>query len=155
MDARAQQYLDTFLNTLSPEQRRQYTRFSADYFCADEYNANLCAQLIKQGEKRASCSMDIWYSQEGEERPETGHLHVVTDWNGTPHCIIEITDVSTCPFNEVTAEFAAAEGEGDKSYEWWREAHWAFFSRECEELGIEMREDILLVLERFEVVYAA
>lgn len=85
MDARAQQYLDTFLNTLSPEQRRQYTRFSADYFCADEYNANLCAQLIKQGEKRASCSMDIWYSQEAKnaQKPATCTLSPT----GTAHPI--------------------------------------------------------------------
>lgn len=154
MDARAQRYLDTFLSTLSQEQRQQHASFSADYFCADEYNANLCAELIKKGEKLASCSLDIWYSQEGEERPETGHLQVVTDWHGEPQCIIKITEVSTCAFNQVSAEFAAAEGEGDKSYAWWRDAHWTFFSKECEELGIEMREDILLVLEHFEVVYA-
>ncbi|CZF86164.1 ASCH domain-containing protein [Grimontia marina] len=155
MDARSQDYLNTFLATLSPEKRASYTSFTADYFCADEYNANVCAQLIKKGEKRASCSMELWYSQEGEEHPQVGHLHVVTDWHGDPHCIIEITDVSHCPFNKVTPEFAASEGEGDKSYEWWRKAHWDFFSKECEELGVEMKEDMLLVLERFEVAYDA
>ncbi|MGO2513920.1 ASCH domain-containing protein [Marinomonas polaris] len=54
---------------------------------------------------------------------------------------------------EISAEFAAAEGEGDKTLAWWREAHWAFFSTECEELDIEPTEDMLLVLERFKVVY--
>ncbi|MFA0678261.1 ASCH domain-containing protein, partial [Vibrio sp. 10N.222.51.A6] len=40
-----------------------------------------------------------------------------------------------------------------KTLEWWREAHWNFFSRECEELKISPSEDMLLMLERFKVVY--
>ena len=36
---------------------------------------------------------------------------------------------------------------------WWRQAHWRFFSLECEELGIEPTEDMLLVLERLKVVF--
>ena len=44
-----------------------------------------------------------------------GHLQVVTNWSGEPVCIIEITSVSKCKYNEITAEFAALEGEGDKT----------------------------------------
>ena len=78
---------------------------------------------------------------------------MVTDWNGIPVCIIEITSVTKCKYNEVTAEFAALEGEGDKSLAWWRKAHWSFFSKECEELNISPSEVMLLVLEEFETVY--
>lgn len=85
--------------------------------------------------------------------PTVGHLQVVTDWHGNPICIIEIDTVTQCPYNEVTAEFAKAEGEGDLSLEWWREAHWNFFSKECNELKIEPQQDMMLVLERFHVVY--
>jgi uncharacterized protein YhfF len=85
--------------------------------------------------------------------PEVGHLQVVTNWDGKPICIIELTSVNICKYSDVTAEFAAEEGEGDKSLNWWREAHWKFFSLECDELGIKPTEDMLLVLERFRVVY--
>ncbi|TVU62240.1 ASCH domain-containing protein [Vibrio atlanticus] len=153
MEERSQAYLDNYLNSLPTELAKQYTSFSADYYCADEYNANLCAQLILNGEKRASCGLEYWYTYEGEARPIIGHLQVVTDWNGKPICIVEITSVSSCPYNEVTAEFAAAEGEGDKSLEWWKKAHWNFFSRECEELKITPSEDMMLMLEHFKVVY--
>lgn len=87
--------------------------------------------------------------------PSVGHLQVVTDWQGEPICIIEITSVDTCKYCDITAEFAALEGEGDKSLEWWREAHWKFFSLECQELGITPTPEMLLVLERFKVVYSA
>ncbi len=130
MDKRSQQYLETYLGTLPAESRSKYTSFSAEYFCADEYNANLCAQLILHGEKRASCSMDYWYSHEGEKMPEVGHLQVVTGRQGNPVCIVEITSVSRCKYSDVPESFAEEEGEGDKSLAWWRKAHWNFFSKE-------------------------
>ncbi|HAS6609447.1 TPA: ASCH domain-containing protein [Vibrio parahaemolyticus] len=153
MEERSQTYLNKYLNSLPRETAKNYTSFSADYFCADEYNANVCADLILRGEKRASCSLEYWYSQKDEQMPEVGHLQVVTNWNGKPICIIELTSVSKCKYSDVTAEFAAEEGEGDKSLSWWRKAHWKFFSLECDELGIKPTEDMLLVLERFKVVY--
>ncbi|EHK0035611.1 ASCH domain-containing protein [Vibrio parahaemolyticus] len=153
MDERSQRYLNEYLNSLPSETAKNYTSFSADYFCADEYNASVCADLILRGEKRASCSLEYWYSQKGEPMPEVGHLQVVSDWEGMPTCIIELTSVSKCKYCDVTAEFAAEEGEGDKSLSWWRKAHWKFFSLECDELGIKPTEDMLLVIERFKVVY--
>ncbi|MCQ1059833.1 ASCH domain-containing protein [Photobacterium sp. ZSDE20] len=153
MDERSKLYLEQYLSTLPDEVASKYTSFSADYFCADEYNANVCADLILRGEKRVSCSLDIWYSEQGESMPEVGHLQVVTNWDGTPVCITEITSVSKCKYNEVTAEFAALEGEGDKTLGWWEKAHWDFFSKECEELNISLSEDMLLVLEQFKTVY--
>ncbi|MEZ8720997.1 ASCH domain-containing protein [Vibrio pomeroyi] len=153
MEERSQAYLDSYLNSLPEEMAKKHTSFSADYFCGDEYNANLCAQLILKGEKQASCSLEYWYSHEDEVMPVVGHLQVVTDWEGKPICIVEITSVSLCPYNQVTAEFAAAEGEGDKTLAWWRKAHWNFFSRECEELKITPSEGMMLVLERFKVVH--
>lgn len=153
MDERSRNYLEQYLSSLSPQVADKYISFSADYYCADEYNANLCAELILRGEKKASCSMYHWYSHEGEEMPKVGHLQVVTNWDGEPVCVIELTNVSKCEYKNVTAEFAAAEGEGDKSLSWWREAHWAFFSNECDELGIKPSEDMLLVLERFKIVW--
>ncbi|WP_165312964.1 ASCH domain-containing protein [Vibrio ziniensis] len=153
MESRSQLFLERYLKSLPGKVAQQYRSFSADYFCADEYNANLCAELILRGEKRASCSMDYWYSHQGETMPEVAHLQVVTNWQGEPICIIEITSVEKSRYKDVTAEFAAAEGEGDKTLEWWRDAHWRFFSLECKQLGIEATEDMLLVLERFKVVY--
>ncbi len=153
MEEASKVYLDKYLNSLPSNIAGAYTSFSSDYFCADELNANICVDLILRGEKQASCSMEYWYSHEGEALPKVGHLQVVTNWSGNPICIIEITSVSNCKYNEITAEFAALEGEGDKTLAWWRDAHWTFFSLECEELGIQPSEDMLLVLEEFKVVY--
>ncbi len=146
-------YLEQYLSSLSQSERKKYQSFSSDYFCADQHNADLCAQLIRTGQKTATCSLSYWYESGEELMPVIGHLQVVVDWSGKPVCIIEIDSVEMCKYSEVTAEFAYAEGEGDRSLEWWRKAHWNFFAEECEELGIDVNESMELVLERFHVVH--
>ncbi|UXI03009.1 ASCH domain-containing protein [Photobacterium sp. TY1-4] len=152
MEVKAQQYLDSYLNTLSEADRQRHNSFSADYFCADEVNANLCAELVTSGAKTATCSMKYWYEDGGETMPQAGHLQVVTDWHGNPKAIIKITSICECRFADVGEDFARAEGEGDLSLAWWRKAHWDFFSAECDEVGIEPSEQMVLVLEHFQVV---
>ncbi|EJL6400952.1 ASCH domain-containing protein [Vibrio cidicii] len=153
MNFKCRNFLNEYLASLPKEEVVNYKSFSSDYFCSDEKNANICADLIVNGLKTASCSMYYWYSNMEEPMPIVGHLQVVTDWDGNPVCVIEIESVSFCRFCEVDEKFALEEGEGDRTIAWWREAHWEFFSRECEELGIEPTEDMMLVLERFRVVF--
>ncbi len=148
------EYLNKYLETLNPAQRKKHQNVVADYFCADEENANICSDLILRDEKTATCSMKYWYESGLEPMPKVGTLQVVTDWNGNPTSIIETTEVSECKFSEITAEFAASEGEGDKSLDWWRQAHWDFFSAECEEQGLQPDNDMILILEKFKVVYS-
>ncbi|OBT09395.1 RNA-binding protein [Vibrio sp. UCD-FRSSP16_10] len=153
MDGKSQAYLDKYLSSLTEIERDKYQSFSSDYFCGDETNANVCAELIRIGQKTATCSLSIWYESGEEPMPTPGHLQVVVDWSGNPVCIIEIDRVETCQYKDVTAEFAYAEGEGDRSLNHWREAHWDFFSNECQQINIEPSEDLVLVLEHFHVVY--
>ncbi|UJF17733.1 ASCH domain-containing protein [Vibrio sp. SS-MA-C1-2] len=146
-------YLEQYLQLLTTEQKNSVPQVIAEYFCADEYNANECARLINEGTKTASCSLKAGYDAENEPLPKVGGLTVVLDWQQNPVCIIELTEISLSPFNKVTAEFAAAEGEGDRSYQWWRDAHLTFFTHYTKSIDVPFTEDSLLVLERFKKVY--
>ncbi len=153
MDEKCKKYLNNFLDSLPPNDRAHYTSFSAYYFCGDKKNANICADLIQRGIKTATCGLKYWYEEGGEEMPQVGHLVVVTDWDGNPTSIIEITSVTESRFSQVTQKFAHAEGEGDRTLNWWRKAHWDFFSEECRKEGIPLSKEMPLILERFKVVY--
>ncbi|MGR5150084.1 ASCH domain-containing protein [Photobacterium alginatilyticum] len=153
MEMRARKYLESYLKSLSDSERQKYSSFSSDYFCGDEDNANICSDLIVQGIKTATCSLKCEYEKYGEKIPEVGHLQVVTDWCGNPTSIIEVTSVTECKYSDVDEEFAFAEGEGDRSLKWWQQAHWGFFSEVCEELKIKPDDSMVLILERFKVVY--
>lgn len=129
--------------------------YEAFHFDDNEVHANDLAQLVLAGRKRATASLLWTYEIQDKPLPFSGALSVVTDWHGTPLCVIESTAVDTVPFNQVTAEFAAIEGEGDQSLEFWRNVHWQYFSRECERLNKQPTQEMPVLCEQFEVVYRA
>lgn len=153
MDTNQKAFLASYLDTLSKSDIPDANQIVAEYFCADEFNANECARLINMGKKRATCSLKQAYDMENEPLPKVGRLTVVLNWTQQPICIIKTTSVEAVPFNKVTAEFAAMEGEGDCSYGHWREAHWNFFTDFSKELGISFTEKSELILEQFEKVW--
>ncbi len=124
------------------------------HFGDREESASSLADLVLRGEKVATTSLLWEYETEGRRLPERGDLSIVTGWTGVPLCVIETSDVEVQAFEAVNEEFAAAEGEGDRSLEFWRVAHWRFFGRRCEELGRERSLRMPVVCERFKVVFA-
>jgi uncharacterized protein YhfF len=115
---------------------------------ADELGA-----LIAAGTKTATCS-SLWeWEAEGESIPETGTVTIVLNGRGEPLCIVETVEVTVRKYNEVDAEFARREGEGDLSLDYWREAHRNFFSRYLPRIGKEFSEEMPLVCERFRLIY--
>jgi uncharacterized protein YhfF len=96
----------------------------------------------------------LWaYEHDGEPVPSPGDFSVVTDGSGVARCVIRTTAVRVVPFEDVDAEHAAAEGEGDLSLAYWREAHRSFFTRELESMGMAASPDMPVVCERFELVF--
>ncbi len=118
----------------------------------DELSAEL-AKLVLSGAKRATAGSLWTFEMMGKRLPAPGDLSVVTTWSGEPLCIIETRSLEIVPFRSVTAEFAAAEGEGDGSLAFWQRAHREYFTRECARLGREFTEDMPVACECFEVVY--
>jgi uncharacterized protein YhfF len=132
------------------EEKRFYEAFS---FGDNEELANSLAALVLQGTKRATAGAVWHFEAEGKRLPVAADLSVVTNWSGEPLCVIETQSVEVVPFNQVSAEFAATEGEGDGSLSYWQAAHREFFGRECVAAGREFSENMLVACERFKVVY--
>ena len=122
------------------------------HFDDNEPSANELADLVLRGTKRATAGLVWMFEARRRPIPKAGDLSVVTRWDGQPVCVIETTRVEIRPYDEVDADFAATEGEGDGSLRFWREAHWRFFSRECERIGRTLDVKMPVVCERFEVV---
>ena len=123
------------------------------HFCDNEKDANELAQLVLEGTKRATASLYRSYEFENEELPREGNHIIITDWDGIAKCIIRSSRVTILPFRNITEDHARIEGEGDKSLEYWREGHIGFFTRECQAMGLNFNEDMLVVFEEFKVVY--
>ncbi len=123
------------------------------YFCDNEKDANECAELVVKGIKQATASSLWWYKKNNESLPKIGDQYIVTDWNGNAKAIIETTKIEQVPYNEITAEFAKIEGEGDKSLKYWKKVHEAYYKREMEPSGDQFSEDMIIVCEYFKTIY--
>jgi uncharacterized protein YhfF len=135
--------------------RDEAPAFSAWHFCDNETDANECARLVLRGQKQAT-TPSVWELEaSGEDIPETGDVHIVTNWSGAAQCVIRTTAVKVVSFGEVTAEHAALEGEGDGSLEHWRRVHRSYYNRVLEGTSHEVSSDMPVVCERFEVVFPA
>ncbi len=86
--------------------------------------ADRLAALIVAGVKTATCSA---LSQDAWSPP--GERGVLVDGKGKPVAILEIETSEHLPFCDITPEQARLEGEGDLSFDYWRDAHREYFSR--------------------------
>lgn len=99
--------------------------------------------LILSGKKRATC----WSAAEGDKGTVVGGSWVVDDGDGRPRAVLRTTELDQQRFHQVDENFAAAEGEGDLSLAYWREAHRDYFTKNG-----GFSSDMLLYCERFELV---
>ena len=153
MSPNIEAFWQAYLASLPAGQNPPSNTYDAWGFGDSPEMADNLGLLVKNGIKTATCSL-VWESEaEGESPPYAGQMSIILAGNGDPLCIIETIEVEIKPYNEVDAQFAYHEGEGDRSLAYWREAHWGFFSRVCQRLDLEPSLTMPLYCERFRVVY--
>ena len=114
---------------------------------------DLLADWCLKGEKTATASAYDLYALEGELLPQEGTFDIILDSQNQAVCIVEITRVSVQPFNQVSAQHAFNEGEGDKSLAYWRQVHEDCFAEWMREAGLTFTHESKVVLEEFRKVY--
>ena len=152
-DDHINQFWQTYLRTLPENEKPGLNRYEVWHFCDNQESADKLVQLVLQRIKTATCGMLWSYAAEGEKVPVAGDLSIITDWEGEPKCVIQTTQVNIKTFDQVDAQHAYEEGEGDRSLDYWRKVHWEVFSRECAAMGREPGGDMPLVCERFRVLF--
>lgn len=150
---KAEPYWQQFLATLPDNSPIRKDKYVAEQLGDSPNLAHELAALIVSGKKTATCSALWEWQAEGNPITEVGLKTIVLDGAGEPVCIIETTEVTVRPYDEVDAQFAAEEGEGDLSLDYWRAAHWRFFTRTLSKIGRKPALDMPLVCERFRVIH--
>jgi uncharacterized protein YhfF len=108
--------------------------------------------LIREGRKRAGTSLLWAIEADSDPLPEAGDIEIVLDHSNEPVLVTRVLRVEVVAFADVTAEYAAIEGEDDGSLASWRRGHWAFFTRECARIGREPSEGMPVVCSVFELL---
>jgi len=123
------------------------------YFCDNEKDANECADLVVRKIKRATATSHWWFKKHNEPLTKKGNQAIITDWDGKPKAIIETIKVISTPYNEITSEFAETEGEGDKSLNYWKRVHKAYYEREMKPFNESFDENMIIICEYFRTIY--
>ncbi|HQT87000.1 MAG TPA: ASCH domain-containing protein [Acidiphilium sp.] len=110
------------------------------------------AALVLAGRKRATAGLLAEYEAEQLPLPQKGDLEIFTDGSATPLGVIRTTEMRVGPFISVDAAFAADEGEGDGSLDYWRDEHRRFFQAVADAQGYAFSEQSLVVFVRFELI---
>ena len=111
--------------------------------------------LVLKEKKKATSSLFLLYEKEGEELPSRGNYSVLLDNNDNARCLIVTTNVIVLPFNEITADLAKLEGEGDLSLKYWQDVHTKFFQEELDEYNMKFDNSMKVVFEEFELIVKA
>ena len=137
-------------NRFAEESKLDDCEYEAWAFGVD---ADSLAHLVVTGTKTATASAYPLYELEKEPLPLAGAYSVILDAKDNAVCVIQTTKVTVVPFNEVTADHAYKEGEGNRSLDYWREVHESFFTECLREAGLKFTPDMKVVCEEFVVVY--
>ena len=123
-------------------------------FGATPEHADALLDLVLAGIKTGTAS-SLWdYEATGDPLPRVGDYSVILDGAGAPRAVLETTSLDTVPFDEVTAEHAHSEGEGDRTLDDWRVTHERYWRQHSENpRGFE--PDMPVLCERFRVVFPA
>jgi uncharacterized protein YhfF len=128
-------------------------RYEAWPFGDSPEMADELGRLVLEGKKTATAGL-LWDEEAADAgMPTEGAKAVIVDGRGRPQCVIEYTHVTVKPFRDVDYAFAELEGEGFRSIDDWRQAHWRFFTRRCIELKREPSDLMPVVCQTFRVLF--
>lgn len=126
---------------------------SADWTAWSFASADDLAELTLKGIKTATSSAYVLYEKEGEALPREGEYSVILNAREEAVCIIRTEKVTILPFDQVGADHAWKEGEGDRSLDYWRQVHEEYFTRELSRAGVDFDRRTKVVCEEFVRVF--
>ncbi|MDB6255632.1 ASCH domain-containing protein [Lactobacillus amylovorus] len=125
--------------------------YDAWAFGMTDEQADELANLVNQNIKTATTSAYELYDK-NEPLPQVGEFSIILNSVGKPVCVIQEKCVEIIPYNLISAEHAYHEGEGDRSYNYWRKVHDDFFEREYQEAEKIFYPQAPMVCEVFEKI---
>lgn len=143
-------YWNSYLSTL--DEKPKVPNVEASIAGNDEI-ADQLLDLYLTGKKTAGSGLVKDYELSGDELPKVGNHWILLDSKKSPRCIVKTVRVEFYQFDQVPREVAIAEGEGDLSLEYWRNAHINFFRTFLKDWGVTDLDKETLVTEFYELVF--
>ena len=126
MSDKIKKYWEQFCNEKNISKDTKYEAWS---FGNTKEMADELADLVNRGIKTATTGAYELY-EEDEDIPKVGEYNIILDGSGEPKCITITRVVEILAYNLISSNHAWLEGEGDRSYEYWKKvSRWIFYWR--------------------------
>ena len=113
---------------------------------------NHVTELAIAETKRATAHLALDFELNQVARRKTGDYWIILWEDFSPACVLHLVNVEVRPFKDVDAAFAAREGEGDGSLEYWKRIHEEYFKLQLADWGNDWSDDLPVVLESFDLL---
>jgi uncharacterized protein YhfF len=108
---------------------------------------------VLEGIKRTSTDLLKESELEGWPNSREGEYNIILNGKDQPVAVIKTVSVRRVKYQDVDADHAFWEGEGDRTLETYFLEHDKYYKRRGEALGFTFHKDMLVDLVRFELVY--
>ena len=88
-------------------------------------------EAVISGPKRATAALVAEFADGDEELPRIGSHWICCDGSGRPRLVMRSMELRVGPVNSVDEAFAYDEGEGERTRDWWLDAHSGYWQRSC------------------------
>ena len=113
-----QKFWESFLKEAGLPLSTTYQK--AFHFELTQALADHLLKLVLANKKRATASSLYAYEIQQERIPQVNDFSILTDWAGTPFCVIKTTAVTILPFKRIPLALCMREGEDNTLESWQR-----------------------------------
>jgi uncharacterized protein YhfF len=119
----------------------------------DPETTAIITDLVVKGLKRGTFGLQWLQERQPELRPDMDKDAMLINHDGVPQAIVKTTGLTPVPYGEITEEHLKVEGPGARELKRWQEIHWPYWTRLLEPHGLEPTQDMLVMVEHFDLVY--
>lgn len=154
-DAQKKEQQDAFWKTAKEAGAVSGDEYSPRRIGGDQKTTNLILDVILKGEKTGTFGLEALHERMPETKPFVGQYFVLLDGDDQPSAVIQTTDLKPIRYGDITQDDLAIEGPGARQIDVWQKIHQPYWERLLEPHGLKADDDMVVVMEKFEVVYRA
>ena len=109
---------------------------------------------IKDGVKTATYTLPWILEKECVPLSSEGDYVVLIDFDGTPTMVLRLGPAHTWRFEDIDERVTHTDGLSVRDPDVWKPLHKKFWNRELKRYGLEVTDDMPVLVEAFELVYA-
>ena len=108
---------------------------------------------IVSGEKTGTIALAAEFDDDPGRAPRVGDIYVVTDWEGAPAVMYQVTDAQTLPYEAIGEEHVQVEGPNLRNLKAWQDVHWPYFGSIMRQRGKEPSLQMPVIFQRYAIIH--